>query len=293
MDNNNNNDIKTLSKGEEIQGMEVNENENKTGMEINSENKEITVDNIKKENIVGDIDKNSNNNIDESNNSNEKKKENNIEVSEDKKESIIKDINDKAQIDNSNNTFAENLNLNNSKAGNQNFISNSSTENINKEQTKDLKNLLSESKNNLPTDNETNLQSINTNENQNVNINNSINTVQTKKEEKRVLKKSHVHLKRSTISTMQPLIIRKGASSNYLKGNVSYLNEGNDVSLDPEKNYSDVIVIHPGSRYLRIGRASDAFPKEIPNCIARDVTPLVINTQKEKQMISEKKREFK
>ncbi|KAF3926130.1 hypothetical protein ABW21_db0200398 [Orbilia brochopaga] len=32
---------------------------------------------------------------------------------------------------------------------------------------------------------------------------------------------------------------------------------------------SRVIVIHPGSRYLRIGRASDALPKTIPNVIAR------------------------
>ncbi|WVR05120.1 hypothetical protein IAU60_002132 [Kwoniella sp. DSM 27419] len=29
------------------------------------------------------------------------------------------------------------------------------------------------------------------------------------------------------------------------------------------------LVIHPGSRNLRIGRASDFYPKEVPNCIAR------------------------
>jgi actin-related protein 8 len=29
------------------------------------------------------------------------------------------------------------------------------------------------------------------------------------------------------------------------------------------------LIIHPGSRNLRIGRASDFYPKEIPNCIAR------------------------
>ncbi|KAK9723389.1 actin-like protein arp8 [Basidiobolus ranarum] len=34
---------------------------------------------------------------------------------------------------------------------------------------------------------------------------------------------------------------------------------------------SDVIVIHPGSRFLRIGRATDAFPKQIPHCLARRV----------------------
>ena len=32
-----------------------------------------------------------------------------------------------------------------------------------------------------------------------------------------------------------------------------------------------VIVIHPGSRYLRIGRASDAYPIITPHCIARRI----------------------
>jgi actin-related protein 8 len=32
---------------------------------------------------------------------------------------------------------------------------------------------------------------------------------------------------------------------------------------------SHTLIIHPGSRNLRIGRASDFYPKEIPNCIAR------------------------
>ena len=33
--------------------------------------------------------------------------------------------------------------------------------------------------------------------------------------------------------------------------------------------YSSVIIIHPGSLYLRIGRVSDTFPSTIPHCIAR------------------------
>ena len=33
--------------------------------------------------------------------------------------------------------------------------------------------------------------------------------------------------------------------------------------------YSSVVVIHPGSLYLRIGRVSDTFPHTIPHCIAR------------------------
>lgn len=32
-----------------------------------------------------------------------------------------------------------------------------------------------------------------------------------------------------------------------------------------------VIVIHPGSRFLRIGRASDAYPIITPHCIARRI----------------------
>ena len=38
-----------------------------------------------------------------------------------------------------------------------------------------------------------------------------------------------------------------------------------EQSIDP----SSVIIIHPGSKYLRIGRASDANPKLILNAIAR------------------------
>ncbi|EIW69617.1 hypothetical protein TREMEDRAFT_62486 [Tremella mesenterica DSM 1558] len=32
---------------------------------------------------------------------------------------------------------------------------------------------------------------------------------------------------------------------------------------------SNILIIHPGSKNLRIGRASDFYPKEVPNCIAR------------------------
>lgn len=35
------------------------------------------------------------------------------------------------------------------------------------------------------------------------------------------------------------------------------------------KRGSDIIIIHPGSRFLRIGRASDAYPVTIPHVIAR------------------------
>ena len=35
---------------------------------------------------------------------------------------------------------------------------------------------------------------------------------------------------------------------------------------------SHVVVIHPGSRYLRVGRASDVTPVTVPNVIARKTT---------------------
>ncbi|KAI8349577.1 hypothetical protein B0O80DRAFT_417516 [Mortierella sp. GBAus27b] len=43
-----------------------------------------------------------------------------------------------------------------------------------------------------------------------------------------------------------------------------------------------IIVIHPGSRILRIGRASDAYPVAIPHCIARRMhsTPVTVTTSK-------------
>ncbi|CAO3659418.1 unnamed protein product [Umbelopsis ramanniana] len=42
-----------------------------------------------------------------------------------------------------------------------------------------------------------------------------------------------------------------------------------DIQPDPETEGSDVIIIHPGSRSLRIGRASEAFPTTVPHVIAR------------------------
>lgn len=39
-----------------------------------------------------------------------------------------------------------------------------------------------------------------------------------------------------------------------------------------ENPLSNILVIHPGSRNLRLGRASDFYPHEVPNCIARPAT---------------------
>lgn len=60
-----------------------------------------------------------------------------------------------------------------------------------------------------------------------------------------------------------------------IKPNVSYIEISllhrhiANVSSQPETEGSDVIIIHPGSRNLRIGRASEAFPRTVPHVIAR------------------------
>ncbi|KIR26869.1 nuclear protein [Cryptococcus deuterogattii 99/473] len=44
-----------------------------------------------------------------------------------------------------------------------------------------------------------------------------------------------------------------------------------------ENPLSKILVIHPGSRNLRLGLASDFYPKEIPNCIARPAEAVQIS----------------
>ncbi|KAJ6591498.1 hypothetical protein DFH09DRAFT_1259152 [Mycena vulgaris] len=47
-----------------------------------------------------------------------------------------------------------------------------------------------------------------------------------------------------------------------------------DVATPQEsRRGSQIIVIHPGSRFLRIGKASDVFPVAVPNVVARKITP--------------------
>ncbi|SGZ26454.1 BQ5605_C024g09919 [Microbotryum silenes-dioicae] len=57
---------------------------------------------------------------------------------------------------------------------------------------------------------------------------------------------------------------------------VRLLNELEQNAQDPgleSEPLARIIVIHPGSSYLRIGRASDAFPLTVPNVIARRTRP--------------------
>jgi actin-related protein len=212
--------------------------------------------------------------LNESNNNNDNDNDNNNPQTENKNNLIIEDKDNKQANDKSN-IITDN------KTGVTGDTNNTQTVETNNIKTTIVDN------NNIQVNNANNGQTTNATKEPMANTNNEVNNYNTEKvEEVNRMEKSHVNLKKTTISTMQPFVIRKGATSNYLKGNISYLNEGNDVSLDPERNYSDVIVIHPGSRYLRIGRASDAFPKEIPHCIARDVTPLKINIKNEEQKAS-------
>ncbi|KAG9034783.1 actin-like protein arp8 [Tulasnella sp. JGI-2019a] len=87
---------------------------------------------------------------------------------------------------------------------------------------------------------------------------------------------------RSTTFHIPPAVQIRNASSAYLKheGNTIWKRNAPSIEREPiggstgEPNIprSNVIVIHPGSRWLRIGRASDQFPISIPHVIARKVT---------------------
>ena len=64
---------------------------------------------------------------------------------------------------------------------------------------------------------------------------------------------------------------RRGASSNVLPPS---LHTTSKYLPDLENEGNDIIVIHPGSRYLRVGLASDALPKIVMNCIAHKLHEL-------------------
>ncbi|KAM3578630.1 Actin-like protein arp8 [Umbelopsis sp. WA50703] len=65
----------------------------------------------------------------------------------------------------------------------------------------------------------------------------------------------------------------RNITSQYAKADTlntqSILTGPDDIKPNPETEGSDVIIIHPGSRNLRIGRASEAFPRTVPHVIAR------------------------
>ncbi|KAI9270798.1 hypothetical protein BDA99DRAFT_433986 [Phascolomyces articulosus] len=65
----------------------------------------------------------------------------------------------------------------------------------------------------------------------------------------------------------------RNVTSGYDKTDATYFpgnKAGSDaIAPNPEEEWRDTIVIHPGSRNLRIGRSSEAFPKTVPHVIAR------------------------
>ncbi|KAI9592169.1 hypothetical protein BDF19DRAFT_452556 [Syncephalis fuscata] len=65
----------------------------------------------------------------------------------------------------------------------------------------------------------------------------------------------------------------KGVASNYLRTDASYFQREPRDETKPEAER--IIVLQPGSKNLRIGLASDAFPRIIPHVIARKTVPAV------------------
>jgi actin-related protein 8 len=65
----------------------------------------------------------------------------------------------------------------------------------------------------------------------------------------------------------QIMVLREQAASDPAAAQVS--DEVEDQEEEVTRYGSKIIVIHPGSQNLRIGFASDALPKSIPNVIAR------------------------
>ncbi|KAI9206077.1 uncharacterized protein BJ171DRAFT_498642 [Polychytrium aggregatum] len=68
----------------------------------------------------------------------------------------------------------------------------------------------------------------------------------------------------------------KNSQSSYLRSSSQFhlANKPTEgVRPDPVKNFEDVIIIHPGSHYFRIGLASQPVPREVPQCLARRIQP--------------------
>ncbi|TPX62901.1 hypothetical protein PhCBS80983_g00058 [Powellomyces hirtus] len=65
----------------------------------------------------------------------------------------------------------------------------------------------------------------------------------------------------------------KNVQSTFLKIPSQHISGVDEAIIEkqPDVAFSDVLVIHAGSRNLRLGRASDAFPKEVPHLIVRKV----------------------
>ncbi|KAI7864747.1 hypothetical protein BDF14DRAFT_1831607 [Spinellus fusiger] len=87
----------------------------------------------------------------------------------------------------------------------------------------------------------------------------------------------------------------RNITSTFVKSDVTYF-PGNKAGAEaimpnPEEEWQDIIVIHPGSRNLRIGLASEAFPKTVPHVIARRIRSTHAQTRKKINVTLEGKEE--
>ncbi|KAI7854151.1 hypothetical protein BDC45DRAFT_569273 [Circinella umbellata] len=116
---------------------------------------------------------------------------------------------------------------------------------------------------------------------------------QEPEEEDQVQKKKQPRFKYTTFPVKGFTILpTRNVTSGYDKTDATYF-PGNKmgseaIAPNPDEEWIDTIVIHPGSRNLRIGRSSEAFPKTVPHVIARHMktkhnnpTPSSIETEKD------------
>ncbi|KZS90775.1 actin-like ATPase domain-containing protein [Sistotremastrum niveocremeum HHB9708] len=91
-------------------------------------------------------------------------------------------------------------------------------------------------------------------------------------------KKDDLSMRYTTFNVPAPLNPKTGGA-NYLKTETNSLWGRKPKRREAEpiegKRGSNVIVIHPGSRYLRMGRASDIFPITVSHVIARKINGVV------------------
>ncbi|KAI9028212.1 hypothetical protein CLU79DRAFT_832623 [Phycomyces nitens] len=77
----------------------------------------------------------------------------------------------------------------------------------------------------------------------------------------------------------------RNITSTFVKSDVTYFpgNKAGAAAIMPnaKEEWTDTIVIHPGSRNLRIGLASEAFPKTVPHVIARRLTQQITDVPDE------------
>ncbi|ORX56811.1 actin-like ATPase domain-containing protein [Hesseltinella vesiculosa] len=79
-----------------------------------------------------------------------------------------------------------------------------------------------------------------------------------------------------------PILPVRNINSNFVRSDVTFVNgnKAGDEALcpNPAEEWQDTIIIHPGSRNLRIGLASEAYPVTVPHVLARQLHQPTANT---------------